>query len=227
MTSKDFIKGVKEGTIADYEIIRYCEENILPYAKNDEERKKFLIDIIWRLLEEWWKSNKITNDNRLWHAYKLIFNHYGWQDGHIVLKEKDQQPEPEQKSKKHVTESKTKKEKGEPEPRIKFKKCLFCEDDNDRKRYIELFRKLIGAGESGTELAIIIHAGMKTAVLRKKPSYNALNEEFHVSCGYQGYDTAYRVRKHFPKEELQEELHPFVSKIEEVKKEIGESHSRE
>lgn len=111
MTREEFIKGVKEGTIADYEMIRYCEENILPYAKSDEERKNFLNDIIGSLLVEYITS-KDTNDKRLWHAYNLINNHYenpigdvcygkviGWQDGHIVLKEKDQQTEQEPQQK--------------------------------------------------------------------------------------------------------------------------------
>lgn len=111
MTREDFIKGVKEGTIADYEMIRYCEENILPYAKSDEERKNFLNDIIGSLLVEYITS-KDTNDKRLWNAYNLINDHYenpigdpcygkviGWQDGHIVLKEKDQQTEQEPQQK--------------------------------------------------------------------------------------------------------------------------------
>lgn len=250
MTREEFIKGIVDGNVRDNDIIRYCKDNIV--CGNDELDRDFLKNLITDL---WVENDNVKNDicktRNLLNAENTIVDFFGdvfgedvvngqicvLRYGRCMTKEQayyyrhghypDQQTEPQQESKKHVTESKTKKGKKKSKPRVEFKKCLFCEDDNDRERYIELFRKLIGAGESGTELAIIIHAGIKTAVLRKKPSYNALDEEFHVSCDYQGYDTAYRVRKHFPKEELQEELHPFVLKIEEVKKEIGESHSHE
>lgn len=245
MTREEFIKGIVDGNVRDNDIIRYCKDNIV--CGNDELDRDFLKNLITDL---WVENDNVKNDicktGNLLNAENTIVDFFGdvfgedvvngqicvLRYGRCMTKEQaynyrhghypDQQTEPQQESKKHVTESKTKKEE-EPEPRKKFEECLFCEDDNDRERYIELFRILIGTGESATELAIIIHAGIKTGVLKRKPSYNALRKKFHVSCrNYQGYDYAYSRRQI-----REEELHPFVLKIEEVKKEIGESHSRE
>lgn len=245
MTREEFIKGIVDGNVRDNDIIRYCKDNIV--CGNDELDRDFLKNLITDL---WVENDNVKNDicktGNLLNAENTIVDFFGdvfgedvvngqicvLRYGRCMTKEQaynyrhghypDQQTEPQQESKKHVTESKTKKEE-EPEPRKKFEECLFCEDDNDRERYIELFRILIGTGESATELAIIIHAGIKTGVLKRKPSYNALRKKFHVSCrNYQGYDYAYSRRQI-----REEELHPFVLKIEEVKKEIVESHSRE
>lgn len=220
MTREDFIKGVKEGTIADYEMIRYCEEDIIPYANSIEEKKEFLKDIIGCLLVEY-----LTTDNkRLNEAYHLINNHYEnpmddpcynkvivWQDGHIVLKEKEQQPESEQGSKKHATKSGHKKKAGR-RPAKGFDDCIVCGGDETLKQKIKDVIKKLSDEKKGVDFVNVIQAAMQAGMMTR-PTYNAVQKEFGDIGSGQNY---YKCIGETP---INGNIQPYINILTQIKNE--------